>query len=156
MKGSVFKATGLRKEDMVQYLYDFVLCFSVKVIYMKKVAILVNEDTMQRCSCGGCLRALFEKKDSFARYGDEELELVGMTHSGGDLAKKIETLRKKGVDVVHLSTCTKSKNENYGAIADACAEYFDVVGYTHGSPDGKGKGKMAVELSARHPKTTEE
>lgn len=57
---------------------------------------------------------------------------------------------------MHLSTCTKSKNENYEAIADACAEYFDVVGYTHGSPDGKGKGKMAVELSARHPKTTEE
>jgi len=24
----------------------------------KKIAVLVNEDTMQRCSCGGC----FEKK----------------------------------------------------------------------------------------------
>lgn len=27
MKGSVFKATGLRKEDMVQYLYDFCFMF---------------------------------------------------------------------------------------------------------------------------------
>ena len=25
---------------------------------------------------------------------------------------------------------------------------FDVVGYTHGSPDGKGKGKMAVEFKS--------
>jgi len=23
----------------------------------KKIAVLVNEDTMQRCSCGGCLKA---------------------------------------------------------------------------------------------------
>lgn len=121
---------------------------------MKKIAILVNEDTMQRCSCGGCLSACMEKKDSFARYEGEEIQLVGFTHSGGDLAKKLETLRKKDVDVVHISTCTKSKNEDYEKIAEACAEYFDVVGYTHGSPDGKGKGKMAVELKARNPKGT--
>lgn len=122
---------------------------------MKKIAILVNEDTMQRCSCGGCLGAFMGKKDSFERYEGEDIELVGFTHFGGDLTKKLETLRKKGVDAVHISTCTKSKNEDYEAIADACAEYFDVVGYTHGSPDGKGKGKMAVELKARHPKEAE-
>ena len=23
----------------------------------KKIAVLVNEDTLQRCSCGGCLKA---------------------------------------------------------------------------------------------------
>lgn len=113
---------------------------------MKKIAILVNEDTMQRCSCGGCLGACMEKRDSFERYRDEEIQLVSFSHSGGDLTKKLETMVKKGVDVVHLSTCTKSKNENYEAIANQCARYFDVVGYTHGSPDGKGKGKMAVFL----------
>ena len=42
---------------------------------MKKIAILVNEDTMQRCSCGGCLGAFMGKKDSFARYEGEEIEL---------------------------------------------------------------------------------
>lgn len=51
------------------------------------------------------------KKDSFARYEGEEIELVGFSHSGGDLTKKLETLRKKGVDVVHISTCTKSKTK---------------------------------------------
>lgn len=113
---------------------------------MKKIAILVNEDTMQRCSCGGCLGACMEKRDSFERYGDEDIMLVSMTHSGGDLEKKIESMKKKGVDVVHLSTCTKSKNADYERIANQLAEHFDVVGYTHGTPDGKGKGKMAVVL----------
>ena len=46
---------------------------------MKKIAILVNEDTMQRCSCGGCLNACFSKKDAFERYGDEEIP-VSYTH----------------------------------------------------------------------------
>ena len=73
----------------------------------KKIAVLVNEDTMQRCSCGGCLKAFMNKADSFERYADEDIELVGFTHSGGDLAKKIESFKKKGVTTVHLSTCTR-------------------------------------------------
>lgn len=101
----------------------------------KKVAILVNEDTMQRCSCGGCLGAVFAKKDSFERY-EEELELVSFTHSGGDLQKKIDTMKRKGVEVVHLSSCSRKLPE-YREIAERLSEDFDVVGYTHGDPIGK-------------------
>ena len=61
----------------------------------KKIAVLVNEDTMQRCSCGGCLKAFMNKADSFERYADEDIELVGFTHSGGDLAIRLSLLRKK-------------------------------------------------------------
>lgn len=115
----------------------------------KKIAVLVNEDTMQRCSCGGCLKAFMNKADSFERYADEDIELVGFTHSGGDLAKKIESFKKKGVTTVHLSTCTRGKNENYESIAEQCAEAgFDVVGYTHGAAVSK-DGKEAVVLSAK-------
>ena len=32
----------------------------------KKIAVLVNEDTMQRCSCGGCLKAFMNKADSLS------------------------------------------------------------------------------------------
>ena len=39
----------------------------------KKIAVIVNEDTMQRCSCGGCLKAYMNKVDSFERYADEIL-----------------------------------------------------------------------------------
>lgn len=111
----------------------------------KKVAILVNEDTMQRCSCGGCLGALFGKKDSFERY-DEELELVSFTHSGGDLEKKIDTLKRKGVEAVHLSSCSKKLPE-YKDIAERLSEHFDVVGYTHG--DMNSKSGEAIILSKK-------
>ena len=78
------------------------------------------------------------------------LSLVGFTHSGGDLAKKIESFKKKGVTTVHLSTCTRGKNENYESIAEQCAEAgFDVVGYTHGSEVSK-EGKVAIELNAKN------
>ena len=60
----------------------------------KKIAVLVNEDTMQRCSCGGCLKAYMNKVDSFERYADEDTELVGFTHSGGDLEKKLASFKK--------------------------------------------------------------
>lgn len=111
----------------------------------KKIAVLVNEDTMQRCSCGGCLKAFMGKKDSFERYANEDIELVGFTHAGGDLDKKIASLEKNGVTTVHLSTCMRGKNDQYEDIAARCAEKFDVVGYTHGGPVSK-DGKEAIIL----------
>ena len=77
----------------------------------KKIAVLVNEDTMQRCSCGGCLKAFMNKADSFERYADEDIELVGSPIVVAIFAKKIESFKKKGVTTVHLSTCTRGKNE---------------------------------------------
>ena len=103
-----------------------------------KVAIMVYEDTMQRCTGSGCLNAFFNKIDSFARYeGQDDVELVSFTHGGGDLDKKIEMWRKKGVDVVHLSSCTRSKDENYVALAQKLSQDFAVVGYTHGDAVAK-------------------
>ena len=111
----------------------------------RKIAVLVNEDTMQRCSCAGWLQAFVNKKDSFERYGDEDLELYGCTHSGGDLEKKIESFKKNGVDTVHLSTCTRGKNDKYEEIALRLSKDFDVVGYTHGGAVSK-DGKEAIIL----------
>ena len=112
----------------------------------KKIAVLVNEDTMQRCSCGGCLKAYMNKVDSFERYADEDTELVGFTHSGGDLEKKLASFKKNGVTTIHLSTCTRGKNDNYESIARQCAATgFDVIGYTHGGAVSK-DGKVAIEL----------
>ncbi|KYZ76119.1 hypothetical protein AXX12_06660 [Anaerosporomusa subterranea] len=101
-----------------------------------KIAILVREETMQRCTGKGCLNAFFQRKDAFARYGDEA-ELVTFSHSGGDIDHKIEMMLKNGVDVVHLSSCTRGKSPNYETLAQRLAEHFDVVGYTHGPETGK-------------------
>ena len=37
------------------------------------------------------------KADSFERYADEDIELVGFTHSGGDLAQRKSSLSRKKV-----------------------------------------------------------
>ncbi|MBP2650115.1 MAG: protein of unknown function region [Firmicutes bacterium] len=102
-----------------------------------KIAIIVRKETMMRCTGGGCMNAFFERKDSFARYANrEDVELVGFTHNGGDIEKKITTLQKKGVEVVHLSSCIRRKDENYEPLAKRLSEHFAVVGYTHGDEFG--------------------
>jgi len=101
-----------------------------------KIAILVREETMQRCTGKGCLNAFFQRKDAFAAYGDHA-ELVTFSHAGGDLDRKIEMMIKNGVDVVHLSSCMRGKANNYEELAMRLSEHFDVVGYTHGGEEGK-------------------
>ena len=108
-----------------------------------KLAIIVREETMMRCSGGGCLNAFFNKNDSFRRY-DNELELVAFTHNGGDIDKKITSLQNKEVDVVHLSSCLRAKDENYEAFAQQLAENFAVVGYTHGGASGKTRDSIIL------------
>lgn len=86
-----------------------------------KIAIIVREETMMRCTGGGCMNAFFQQIDSFARYtGREDVELVAFTHNGGDIERKIATLIKKGVDVVHLSSCIRKKDPQYAWLAKKC------------------------------------
>ena len=103
-----------------------------------KIAILVREETLQRCTASGCVNAFFSRSDSFARYaGRADVELVAFTHNGGALEKKIDMLQKKGVDVIHLSSCMRSKDPNYEALAHRLSQHFAVVGYTHGEECGR-------------------
>jgi predicted metal-binding protein len=102
-----------------------------------KIAILTREETMQRCTGKGCLNAFFQKKDAFAHYLDREVTLSVFTHAGGDLDHKIAMMLKNDVQVVHLSSCLRSKSPDYEAIATRLSEYFDVIGYTHGPEEGK-------------------
>ena len=103
-----------------------------------KIAIMVREETMMRCTGSGCMNAFFKKIDSVARYADrDDVELVAFTHNGGDIEKKIAALQKKGVDVVHLSSCIRGKDTNYEQLVKRLSESFSVVGYTHGEEIGK-------------------
>jgi predicted metal-binding protein len=102
-----------------------------------KIAIIVREETLLRCTAGGCMNAFSQRIDSFARYADQEdVELVAFTHDGGDIEKKVAVLQKKGVDVVHLSSCIRGKGTNYEPLAKRLSEHFAVVGYTHGEEIG--------------------
>lgn len=96
-------------------LHTTILHIDIIKVYKKgrfkmKVAILVNEDTMNRCTAKGCFNAFNNKTDSFANY-DSDIELVEFTHAGGNLEQLIESLIKNKVDVVHLSSCLRLKFE---------------------------------------------
>lgn len=103
-----------------------------------KIAILVREETADKCIGKGCLNAFNKRLDAFSKYG-EEAELIAFTHIGGDLDHKIKRLKENGVDVVHLSTCMRSKSDQYDSLTIRLSNYFKVVGYTHGTEIGKTK-----------------
>ena len=109
-----------------------------------KIAILINEDTADRCTGKGCLKAFFNRTDAFSDY-PEDTELVGFFHIGGDLERKIERLIENEVDTVHLSSCLRSKYQGYEELARELSRYFNVIGYTHGSEEGN--TKRAVRLN---------
>lgn len=105
-----------------------------------KIAILIRAETAERCSGLGCFKALNARADSFAVYADdEEIELCGYFHNGGDLDYKIEKMKDAGVQVIHLATCIRGKYDDYAALADRLSADFDVIGYTHGGAHGRSR-----------------
>ena len=47
--------------------------------------------------------------------------------------------------MVHLSSCLRSKDPNYEALAQKLSEHFQVVGYTHGSEIGKTRQAIILD-----------
>ena len=112
-----------------------------------KIAILLNEDTSYRCTGKGCLKAFFNRTEAFADY-PEDTELVGFFHIGGDLQRKIQRLIENEVDTVHLSSCLRSKYEGYEALARQLSRHFNVIGYTHGSEEGKSRKALRLKKAS--------
>ena len=74
---------------------------------MKKIGIIIC-DRYHTCAGGKCLRSLKARVGGFARYADEEVELVGYTTCGGCPGGNIEyapeEMKNNGAEVVHLAT----------------------------------------------------
>lgn len=74
---------------------------------MTKIGIIIC-DRYHTCAGGKCLRSLKERVGAFARYKDEEVELVGFTTCGGCPGGNVEyapeEMKKNGAEVVHLAT----------------------------------------------------
>lgn len=111
---------------------------------MVKIAILVRVETSQKCTGAGCLKSFNQKTESFARYQEIEVELVGFFHSGGDLEHKLQKMKDAGVDVLHVSTCMRAKYDGYEELVHRMGKDFEVIGYTHGSAEGKTRQTVSV------------
>ncbi len=111
---------------------------------MIKIAILVREETSQKCTGKGCLQSFFAKSESFARYTGSDVELTGFFHSGGDLEYKLGKMKEAGVQAIHVSTCMRARYERYEELVHRISKDFDVIGYTHGSENGKNVRTVSV------------
>lgn len=111
---------------------------------MKKIGIYVCGNVSKKCTANGCMRALNENKDSFSIYDELDYKLVAFNNCNGcdeapieSLLTKIEKFKKAEVDTIHLSSCIRSKCEHYQEFVDELSKDFDIIGYTHGSAEGK-------------------
>lgn len=111
---------------------------------MNKVAIYICGEISKKCTANGCLRAFNEEKEAFERYRGDGAKLVSFNSCNGcdqdpvgSLDLKIDKFLKAEVDTVHLSTCIRGRCDNYEKFADKLSKEFDVIGYTHGSSNGK-------------------
>ncbi len=112
---------------------------------MKKIAVLRCLRTSNNCTGSGCLKAFNNKTNAFAVYEAEETELAAFLNCSGcgdvqmpnneeGLRKKLDRLVTIGVEAVHLSGCTKKKDEqgekHECPVITKTAEYLEQQGIT--------------------------
>ncbi|MDR1769087.1 MAG: CGGC domain-containing protein [Hungatella sp.] len=111
---------------------------------LEKIGIYVCGNISKKCTANGCMRAFNENKDSFSIYDESDYKLAAFNNCTGcdeapmeSLLIKIEKFKKADVDTIHLSSCIRSKCGHYQEFVDALSKDFDIIGYTHGSAEGK-------------------
>jgi predicted metal-binding protein len=74
---------------------------------MKKIGIIIC-DRYHTCAVVKCFLSLKDRAGAFARYGKEQVELVGYTTCGGCPGGNVEyapeEMKNNGAEVVHLAT----------------------------------------------------
>lgn len=74
---------------------------------MKRIGIIICH-RYHTCAGGKCLLSLRRREGAFARYADEEVELVGYATCGGCPGGNVEyapaEMKKNGAEVIHLAT----------------------------------------------------
>ncbi len=83
---------------------------------MKKILVVSCENIRDKhcIACLKCFKALARREGEFARYRDEEVQVVGWTTCGGcpgmvlpriTLVQELARLYENDFDVIHLGTC---------------------------------------------------
>ena len=111
---------------------------------MTKIALCLCGDISKTCTANGCMKAFNERKDAFAPYNKDEVQMVAINTCNGcdqepveSLDLTVEKFLKAGIDTVHLSTCIRGRCDHYETFAEKLSCHFDVIGYTHGSEEGR-------------------
>lgn len=89
---------------------------------MKKIVILRCLRSEENCTGAACLQVFNNRSAQFARYGDEEIQLVAFMACNGcrkltlgyssGLEEKIERILSIKPDVVHVGICCKTRTDD--------------------------------------------
>jgi len=96
---------------------------------MAKVAIIGCKRIQdQLCiACEKCLKAISKKDGEFARYKDDEIELIGLGHCGdcpGLVLPKVQLMNEiaesidRKYDIIHFGTCILKAKKSGGCPLD--------------------------------------
>lgn len=90
---------------------------------MKKIAIIRCLDSSLRCTGSGCMSAWNQRDKAFSRYAGQDISLEAFLNCNGcdcdpaqdeAMIRKLDRLKKMGVEVVHTGGCTiKDKEHNH-------------------------------------------
>lgn len=104
---------------------------------MKKIGIINCYNESKQCPGTGCFNAFNGRAASFKDY-DLEYVVSGFVHCNGcskDSAELVleraKTMKKAGIEVIHLSTCMKKMCPRYDEHLKILSKDFEVIGYTH-------------------------
>lgn len=104
---------------------------------MTKIAIIRCNEKSQTCPGTLCFKAIREKSGGFEKY-DDEIEIIGLDTCGGcgqgkpdKILKKVEALKQRGAEVIHLSTCMKGGCPSYNTYLEEVKKHTKADGNTH-------------------------
>lgn len=105
---------------------------------MKKIGIINCYNISKRCCSIGCFKAFHNREGSFEKYKNMDAEIYSYTHCNGcgddsvkNVLQKAKMMNKLGVDVIHLSTCIKTKCPHYQEFLTELSKHYTVEEFTH-------------------------
>ena len=104
---------------------------------MKKIVILRCLRSEENCTGAACFQAFNERSCQFARYGDEEIQLVAFMACNGcrkitlgdssGLEEKIERILSIKPDVIHVGICCKTRTDDNEYCPEALRTHSDAT-----------------------------
>ncbi len=104
---------------------------------MKKIVMLNCLRANTVCAGAACLQAFNNRAKTFARYGEEPLELTAFFRCNGcesnpetdpGMQEKLERLLKLAPDAAHLGVCTKDKHGSRCKVIQYVADRLAAAG----------------------------
>lgn len=107
-----------------------------KGVNMTKIGIIRCDEKAKTCPGSLCFKSIYDRSAAFEGY--DNIEIIGFDTCGGcgmgsteKLEKKVEGLRTRGAEVVHLSSCMRGKCPVFSKYLEATEKLITTKSGTH-------------------------